>query len=318
MMSENPIASGDEAAPAKKPTSGVSTDLLEVRHDTIYRYREPVAFGEHRGMFRPHDSHDLRLLNIRVDASPTATQRWLHDVFSNSITMMAFSDRSDTLSVSCIFQIVRTTVHEPVFPIADHAREYPFAYAEEQLPDLTATMTPEYDHESGMVREWAIRFAEEAHGDTWSILERMNRAIHKEFNYARREEPGVQAPRQTLTLSGGSCRDYAVLMLEAVRHLGFAARFVTGYLYDPLSDQGGEMRGAGATHAWMQAFIPGAGWIDFDPTNGLIASGNLIRTGVARTPSQAAPLSGSFKGPSDAFLGMDVDVQVTALAPTLS
>ncbi|WP_395076208.1 transglutaminase-like domain-containing protein, partial [Hyphococcus sp.] len=99
--------------------------------------------------------------------------------------------------------------------------------------------------------------------------------------------------------------------------LGFAARFVTGYLYDPIASQGGALQGTGATHAWVQVFLPGAGWIEFDPTNGLIASGNLIRTGVARTPSQAVPLEGSFRGSKDAFVSMDVDVQILALAPTL-
>ncbi|MEL7488527.1 MAG: transglutaminase family protein [Pseudomonadota bacterium] len=299
-----------------RTTSSVSTDLLEVRHVTAYRYREPVEFGVHRGMFRPHDSHDLRLLGIEIAASPHATQRWLHDAFSNSITLFEFTEPAAELTVSCVFQIIRTTIHEPSFPIADHARTFPFDYASEHMPDLAPTMAPEYEDELD-VKAWALAIAARCDGETWAILEQINSAIHREFRYARREEPGVQSPNETLQKRCGSCRDFAILMMEATRHLGFAARFVSGYLYDPLSDQDGQIRGAGSTHAWLQVFVPGAGWIEFDPTNGLIASGNLIRTAVARTPQQAAPLTGSFKGDSDAFLGMDVSVDVRALAPTV-
>ncbi|MEM9705002.1 MAG: transglutaminase family protein [Pseudomonadota bacterium] len=317
------VSSGAEAATSgervgKRRGASVSTDLLEVRHTTTYRYSEPVEFGPHRAMFRPHDSHDLRLLGIEITASPQASLRWLHDAFSNSITTFEFSEPADTLSVSSVFQVVRSTIHEPDFPIAESAQRYPFNYDPDQRVDLSAAIAPEYDHPSEMVREWARSFADENGCDTWSILESMVKQIHSGFRYERREEAGVQAPRETLELQCGSCRDFAVLMMEGVRQLGFAARFVTGYLYDPLSDKEGVMRGAGATHAWVQVFLPGAGWVEFDPTNGLIASGNLIRTGVARRPSQAAPFAGSFKGPSQAFVSLDVTVDVRALAPTLT
>lgn len=307
------------------PKPAVSTDLLQVRHVTRYRYRTPVRFGPHHAMFRPHESNDLRLTAFEISAAPTASQRWVHDVFSNSKTILDFSEAepADTLEITCVFNVVRSTVHEPNFPLADFARRFPFEYPRDQMPDLAALVTPEYDHPDKEIRQWALRFVDAAKGDTWSILTSLNSAIHEDFEYVRREEPGIQAPRESFNLGRGSCRDFAVLMMEAVRELGFAARFVTGYLYDPLTDKNGGagdvagLVGAGATHAWVQVFLPGAGWIEFDPTNGLIASGNLIRTGVARTPSQAVPLEGSFKGAKDDFLGMDVEVEVTALAPTL-
>lgn len=303
----------------------VSTDLLRVRHVTLYRYAHPVVFGKHRAMFRPHESNDLRLTSFEINTKPASAHHWVHDVFSNSKVIMDFdaAPESDTLEIVCEFNVVRSTVHEPKFPISDFARKYPFTYHSEQWPDLVALIRPEYDAPTAEVKRWAESFIDGANGESWAILENINSAIHRDFDYRRREEPGIQPPRETLAMGAGSCRDFAVLMLEAVRQLGFAARFVTGYLYDPLTDQTDDagrhaMRGAGATHAWVQVFMPGAGWIEFDPTNGLIASGHLIRTGVARLPAQAVPLEGSFTGAKDDFLGMDVTVDVTTLAPTLS
>lgn len=306
------------------PKPSVSTDLLQVRHTTVYRYAKPVTFGRHRAMFRPHESNDLRLTSFEITTDPVCNQHWLHDVFSNSKAVLNFTEAepSDRLEINCVFSVVRSTIHEPVFPIARTARKYPFEYTKEQIPDLIALIRPEFNNPDEAVNEWANKLARQAAGDTWGILTTINKAIHETLIYKRREEPGIQAPRQTLDLGEGSCRDFAVLMMEAVRQLGFAARFVTGYLYDPLTDHTDSanrhsMMGAGATHAWVQVFLPGAGWIEFDPTNGLIASGNLIRTGVARAPSQAVPLEGSFHGAPEDFLGMDVDVTVKALAPTL-
>lgn len=308
-----------------EPTPLVSTDLLQVRHVTRYRYARAVAFGNHKAMFRPHESNDLRLTSFEINTNPASTHHWMHDVFSNSKVIMDFEGTapSDTLEIVCEFNVVRSSVHEPKFPIADFARRYPFVYPAEQWPDLVALIRPEYDAPTGEVKNWARNFVEGANGNSWAILETINNAIHNDFEYKRREEPGIQAPRETLDGGVGSCRDFAVLMLEAVRQLGFAARFVTGYLYDPLTDQTDaegrhSLQGSGATHAWVQVFLPGAGWIEFDPTNGLIASGHLIRTGVARLPAQAVPLEGSFEGAKGDFLGMDVSVEVKTLAPTLS
>ncbi len=301
------------------PTLNVSTDLLQVRHVTRYRYAKPVTFGPHRAMFRPHESNDLRLTAFEINTNPKSVHHWLHDVFSNSKVIMNFDDAppSETLEITCVFNVVRSSVDVPVFPIAHSAQHYPFDYPKEQIPDLLALIRPEYDHPESAVNDWANKLKRQAGDNTWTILTTINNTIHKSLEYKRREEPGIQAPRHTLELGAGSCRDFAILMIEAVRQLGFAARFVTGYLYDPVASQSGALQGTGATHAWVQVFLPGAGWIEFDPTNGLIASGNLIRTGVARTPSQAIPLDGSFHGAGDAFMDMDVDVQILALAPTL-
>ena len=140
----------------------------------------------------------------------------------------------------------------------------------------------------------------------------MNQHIRDNFRYAARDEEGTQTPLETLKLGSGSCRDFALLMMEAARRLGMATRFVSGYLYDPALDGGADdgTVGAGYTHAWLQAYLPGAGWVPFDPTNNLLGGTQLIRVGVARDPSQAAPISGSWFGESGDYLGMTVGVTV--------
>jgi uncharacterized alpha-E superfamily protein/transglutaminase-like putative cysteine protease len=305
----------DHVAPTRAmPT--MMAEVLHVRHLTRYRYRRPVVFNEHHGMFRPHTSHDTRLLDLRFNVTPGAKIRWVHDVFSNAATVFNFApEPADTLEVECVFRVRRGAQHQPDFPIAPHARRYPFAYGAEELIDLTPLIVPDYDPD-GVVLNWARRFVEEAEFDTWGILERMTTAVKAEFAYDRREEAGVQPAAETVLTRRGSCRDFAVLMVEGVRRLGIAARFVSGYLYDPALDTGysgqGGMQGAGSTHAWVQVFLPGAGWVEFDPTNGLIGSRNLIRTSVGRTPSQAVPLAGSFDGAAEDFIGMEVEVEVTS------
>ncbi|MEQ8404118.1 MAG: transglutaminase family protein [Oceanicaulis sp.] len=300
----------------------VKTDLFRVRHVTRYRYARPVRFGRHRAMFRPHETPELRLLTMSVDTRPEATVHWIHDVFSNSVTLFDFTEASDILEVGCTFDIVRTSFRDAEFPIAEHARRFPFQYEDHEKLDLAACRSPRHDDPDGAVAALSERFRQEAGGDTWALLTIMTRCIKTELAYARREEPGVQEPAQTLALGSGSCRDYAELMCELARRLGFAARFVTGYLYDPAldvrtADSPSDVQGAGATHAWVQVFLPGAGWIEFDPTNGDVASGRLIRTGVGRVPSQVAPLSGFFDGRPQDAVGLEVSVDITTLAPPL-
>ena len=142
----------------------------------------------------------------------------------------------------------------------------------------------------------------------------MTHAIKAEgFQYAARAQEGCQPPDETLRRKSGSCRDFALLMIEAARSLGLAARFVTGYLYVPTADQNGRL-GGGETHAWVEVYLPGSGWMEFDPTNAIVGNRDLIRVSVVRDPKQAIPVAGSWTGAPGDFLGMTVDVRVTSLA----
>ena len=288
--------------------------ILTVHHKTVYRYARPVRFGEHRLMFRPRDSHDLRLLDTALSIQPAASVRWLHDVFGNSIAIASFSEPAAELVFDSSFRAEQFPVAERGLLLEPSAQRYPFSYSADEMIDLGPSLGRSYPDPERRVDTWAGWFVQgERSLDPLAILAGITRSIQYQFAYARREEMGTQNPVQTLGSRSGNCRDFALFMMEAARSLGFAAQFVSGYLYDGqlIGAKGGRV-GGGATHAWAQVYLPGAGWVEFDPTNGLIGGENLIRVAVARTPSQALPLSGTFIGAPNDLLGMSVDVTVMA------
>ena len=272
-------------------------------------------------MFRPRDSHDQRLVDHRLVITPTpASVRWTQDVFGNSVTLARFSHRSDLLAFESILNVDHTETSDLAILLADHARSFPFAYDTDEMPDLLRSIERQMPDPGHLVDRWAHGFLSD-HGQTRTLdmLAEMTRAIRHRFTYRARHTPGIQDPRTTMRLETGTCRDFALLMMEAVRSLGLAARFVTGYLHVPsrAHPDEAERQGGGNTHAWLQVYLPGAGWVDFDPTNGIVGSRGLIRVAVVRDPAMAIPLSGSWTGASADCLGMDVSVRVTEMSPAL-
>jgi transglutaminase-like putative cysteine protease len=263
-------------------------------------------------MCRPRDSHDLRLLDTTLTISPApAGTRWIHDVFGNSIALVTFAQEAPELVFVSSFRAEHYPSEPREIEIEDYARRLPFNYSADDVSDLGRTHERHYSDPEHKIDLWAKSFVDRD-ALTLDTLRHLTHAIKEQFEYAQRDEEGTQSPLDTLTSRAGSCRDFALLMMEAARSLGMAARFVSGYLYDEklVGAQAGVV-GGGATHAWTQIFLPGAGWVEFDPTNALIGGRNLIRVAVARDASQAIPLSGSFTGDTGAYLGMEVDVKVT-------
>jgi transglutaminase-like putative cysteine protease len=288
--------------------------VFSVCHVTTYRFKNPIRPGTHQLMFRPRDSFDQRLLDCHLEITPTPEQiRWIHDPFGNCITLVDFN-------VSCKFMQFETTIrlhhtpeNTPHFRIEDYARSHPFNYADDELPDL-APYIRRHHSEDGSVEKWLSKFiVMESSKPTGQLLMTLNKAISQSFSYKRRVSRGIQKPGESIGRKEGTCRDFALLMMEAARALGFAARFVTGYLYVPDRDSPTRL-GGGSTHAWCQVYVPGSGWVEFDPTNGIVGNRDLIRVGVARTPEQAVPLSGTYRGDPNDELGMEVSVNVTTEA----
>jgi transglutaminase-like putative cysteine protease len=289
--------------------------ILCVTHKTEYRYREPVILGPHRLMCRPRDSHDLRLLDTGIKITPQpADLRWMHDVFGNSIAIATFSEAASELAFESTFRAEHFPLPERTLVIDDYAATLPMSYSASEDVDLGSSKARHYPDAEHKLDAWVKSLLERTPGSkTLDVLMAMINAIKSEFTYKRREEVGVQTPVETLELKSGSCRDFAVFMMDAVRFLGLAAQFVSGYLYDEaLIDAGGGLVGGGATHAWIQVYLPGVGWVEFDPTNALVGGRNLIRVAVAREAAQAAPLVGSFTGVPGDFLALHVNVAVTA------
>ncbi len=266
-------------------------------------------------MLRPRDSHELRLESAELAVSVPCSVGWLYDVFGNSVAFLDFTESASSLSITSTLKIERFALAEPDFPIAADAETYPFMHSADDRTDLGRLREHNYPDPRNVVTDWAKQFVTGERRRTWDVLADMNSAIHAGFKYNARHEEGTQTPIETLEKNTGTCRDFALLFMEGARALGFGARFVTGYLYDPPPDgppKADRVQGAGATHAWAEIFLPGAGWVEFDPTNGLIAAENLIRVAVTRDPSQAVPVSGSYVGTPDDYLGMDVEVTVEA------
>ncbi|MET0295299.1 MAG: transglutaminase family protein [Phenylobacterium sp.] len=282
--------------------------ILTVRHLTRYTYRRPVGFGEHRMMFRPRESYDQRVIGAQLTITPEPVSlRYMHDVFGNCIGVARFDGRSDALTFESLVELD----HQPA-PVADEAGTadalYPVSYSPEDLPDLMRSIERAWPDPERVLERWARRFARDG-GSVLDLLAAMTRSIRAEFRYEGRLEVGVQSPLETLRRGSGSCRDFAVLMIEAARSLNLAARFASGYIYSA-GPETVERTGGGHTHAWVRIYLPRCGWVDFDPTNGIVGSEDLVCVAVSRDPAQALPLHGVWMGEASDYIGMTVEVDV--------
>mgnify|MGYP001766367648 CR=1 FL=1 len=280
---------------------------LVIRHRTTYRYRRPVVFGPHRLMIRPRDGHDLRVVDSELVLSPPADVRWTYDVFGNSIASARFATAAATLSVESRLVLDRFVDLEPSREIETFARSFPFRYTHDDRVDLGALLVPQEPDPDHRLAGWANDFVAGRPTDTLALLGDLNSGISAWVFYQSRDDEGTQTPLETLDRGWGSCRDLAVLLMEAVRHLGFGARIVSGYNAGPRSGGRDER---GSTHAWVEIFVPGPGWIAFDPTNRTVGDGALVPIARARSIRQVVPVAGSFTGVPDDFLGLAVDVAV--------
>jgi len=279
---------------------------LKIHHRTTYRYREPVSLGPHRLMLRPRESRDLRLISSDVVVMPAPVVTWAHDVFGNAVATATFQTMADNLVIDSVAELQLNAAAWPVFDVAASAIFYPFRYSDDEWTDLGALTIQQYPDPAGRLRGWARAFVGGNPTDTLALLKDMSAGVSGWICYQSREDEGTQSPTQTLDRGWGSCRDFAVLFVEAARCLGFGARIVSGYLYIVGSTD------AGSTHAWAEVYVPGAGGITFDPTNRSVGGFNLIPVAVARDIRQATPVAGSFVGTTDAFQGMSVGVLITA------
>ena len=260
-------------------------------------------------MLRPRESRELRLMRFALSVKPSATLRWTHDIFGNAIATAQVEEMSDQLIIHASMKLDVNSAAWPVFDIAASALEYPFLYSEAEWLDLGALTQQQYADPEGRLAAWAAAFKIAERTDTLAFLKDLSLGVEAAVTYQVREEEGTQSPLETLDRGIGSCRDMAVLFAEAARSLGLGARIVSGYLFrrglDPAL-----ITDAGSTHAWAEIFIPGAGWVTFDPTNRSVGNFNLVPVAVARTIEQIMPVTGSFVGATNAFRSMNVEVSV--------
>jgi len=288
---------------------------FEIKHATTYSYANPVTFGTHRAMFLPRRAARGRLLSWSAKTNLPSRVRWISNSLSNDVTEVELDEPGAQLTFTFQFQGIHFGVKGvEQFALERRAERMPVQYTPDEWADLVGFMRPHTEDPDLAVAVWARSFIADRGEQTIDVLQRMLDAFRDTFGYQAREAEGTLAPGEALRSKSGTCRDYAWLMIEALRRLGFAARFVSGYIYDAALD-GGEvgMTGSGATHAWVQVFLPGAGWMNYDPTNHINAGFDLIPVAVARHPGQAVPLAGSWFGQAVDYLGMSVHVAVRKL-----
>ncbi|WP_210543209.1 transglutaminase family protein [Rhodoferax sp. PAMC 29310] len=283
---------------------------VRISHTTVYHYRTPVSLSPHRLMLRPRESRELQLLSHTLKVSPDVTVAWANDVWGNAIATASFSGQTDVLRIESKLELDLTGNPWPIFNITAAAQSYPFYYSNDDRADLGALAIQQYLDPMGRLQKWARSFVRGAAPDTLELLKAISHGVSEALQYEVRESEGTQTPIESLDRGKGSCRDFAILFAEAVRSLDIGARIVSGYLYDPQSTQTGSS-GSGSTHAWTEVYVPGAGWITFDPTNRSIGGFNLVPVAVARDITLLMPVSGSYVGAADAFAGMEVEVLVS-------
>lgn len=278
---------------------------LSVQHRTTYRYARPVMLQPHRLMLCPRGGPELRVLDASLVCQPAAELAWTEDVFGNLAATATFAEPTAELVIASSLSVELTAEPWPVFRVAPHAHSFPFAYSPADLLDLGALLVSQAGV-GGTVAEWARRFVYSAPTDTLSLLKDLNTGVLSSIAYRTRDEEGTQAAAETLSLGSGSCRDLSALFVDAVRHLGFGARAVSGYLYDPDASEGD----ARSTHAWAEVYLPSAGWIAFDPTHRRVGGAGLIPLAVGRSNEQIMPVVGGYVGSPEDFVEMDVSVRV--------
>lgn len=277
----------------------------QIYHQTRYAFTGMVQLLPHTLRLRPREGHELRLESSKLDISPSAKLRWHRDVEGNSVAMAVFEDQTQALVITSEMVIQQYDQAPCDFLVADYAVDYPFSYPQEDQILLRPYMHPKSHVDSDILAAMVQKQWQPGESiQTFGLLLRINLAIHQALEYRRREEAGVQTAEQSLACGTGSCRDSAFLFIQVARSLGFAARFVSGYIHSQLT--GNE---PGSTHAWAEVFLPGAGWKGFDPTNNLIVGAEHIAVAVARSPDSVPPVSGSFHGVPGATMTVDVRVR---------
>ena len=274
----------------------------KILHRTYYNFSGAVTLGPHYLRLRPREDYDLHIESSTLTITPPATLLWHRDVESNSVATATFDVSVNQLAIESEVIIQQFNEAPLDFLVADYAVNYPFTYLPEDRIMLLPYMAFPEEKVKTQLTEWIAGFWQpEESIQTYTLLQRLGTHINQTLSYRIREEPGVQTVGQTLDFGTGSCRDFALLFMEAARCLGFASRFVSGYLHAPPS-----AANYGSTHAWAEVYLPGAGWKGFDPTVGTIAGTDHIAVAVARLPASVPPIAGSFVGPPGSTLHVGV------------
>jgi hypothetical protein len=287
---------------------------LRVAHTTHYDYAEKVLFTPHLVVLRPRENHQTHVLDFQLTTVPSGRITWMRDTQENSIARCIIEGSSKQLVIHAEITVELLQTNPFDFLLEPHAANLPFSYNESEQASLAASLLHLAD--SSQVSAWVTQALGQRQGPTLDILTKLNSHIFQTLTYNRREEMGLQTPNETLTLRSGSCRDFALLFMAACRELNLACRFVSGYLYVPplLGQTPSENRADNAMHAWCEVYIPGAGWLGFDPTHGILTNNNFIPVAVTSFPETVNPVQGSYLNSEPVENALRVEVSIEKIS----
>ena len=262
---------------------------LGLRYQTVYRYEEPVGFSPHEVRLFPRTDRFCRVRRLDFTTSPKGTIRFSRDVFENIVASCFFPERSKELEFRLAINLDLDEKDPFHFILDEKAVETPFSY-DSVTAKLLAPYTQRQTRDRLAVPGWTPPTTKNRR-DTVTTLVQLNKRLHECIGYERREEGAALAPAETLRLGRGACRDVTVLLAELLRQMGFAARIISGYLRESDSET---RRAEGSLHAWTEVFLPGAGWIGLDATNGVFCNHNFVGAAVGLTPADITPVSGIY------------------------
>jgi len=290
--------------------------FLRIEHSTSYQYSKPVEFTPHLLRLMPKGSPGLHLVRSSVTVSPQSTIRWRLNAEENIIGTATITGKSDRLLIESRMVLEQRFTNPFDFVLDQRSMQLPMTYTTGEI-NLLAPYLGVAEIRLFILREWLdplirnVQESSEGFPTTLGLLLDINRTISTQFQYSQRHEYGVQSPAETLRSKEGTCRDFAYLLMESARSLGIAARYVSGYLCSSVGAAAVESH----THGWCELYLPGAGWLGFDPTNGILTGAHHVAVATAVTAGEIPPVEGSYLGTAGECLSHEVSITATELLP---
>ncbi len=282
---------------------------LNIAHTVSYHYSAPVVLAPQHILMRPRENHHVSITSFRLITTPETKLFWARDHHENSLAIAYHYDRVEAFSARVEIEVETLDRNPFEFVVRLDAAHFPFDYQPAERVLLAPYRNPS-EEKGRPLLDWMRSALREFPDDTLEVLTQLNQAIREQLDYHTRDDPGAQEPEETIRNRSGTCRDFANLMMQACHALGFAARFVSGYLYDSSPESGVS---PGALHAWTEVYLPGAGWKGFDPTHGVLTDDHFVPVAVGRGPANLNPVTGAFWGGNDVRARMEASLEIRAV-----
>lgn len=282
---------------------------LAIRYSATYQYAEAASFSPHLVRLFPRTDIDISIDRIDFATDSSASVQYRQDLFDNLVANCFYPHDLDRLDYQLEIDLSIRPKNAFGFLLENHALQLPFTYKSEEA----AILAPYMARGQTSVQLPPALERSTNQGATVDALVALNGWLHENIEYERREEGAPYTPEETLKLMRGSCRDYAVLLVEVLRHHGLASRLVSGYLWEDDSPES-PRRAENALHAWVQVYLPGAGWLGLDPTNGVLCDHHFLATAVGLIPSDISPVHGQYYGKKTISSTLETSLSITEIS----